>query len=75
MRPHTVHALAQLLRHTRGIVTTIEKWAWNTRPDEFASEIREAIFLVRGALADMNNTIGSLQLEDESHRSDARSEQ
>jgi hypothetical protein len=59
MRPATVHALAQLLRHTRGCVTTIEKWVGATPPAVLAEECAEVIFLVRGILADVNTTLGT----------------
>jgi len=59
MRPQTVHALAQLVRHTRGCVTTLEKWVAATPPEAFATEAAEAIALVRVALTEMNTTLGT----------------
>jgi len=59
MRPATVHALAQFLRHSRGCITTVEKWVATTPPEVLAEECAEVIFLVRGALADLNTTLGT----------------
>jgi len=64
MRPATVHMLAQLLRHTRGCVTTIEKWVAQTPPDVLPGECAEVIYLVRGALADVNTTLGTAPVPD-----------
>ena len=59
MRPHTVHAVAQLVRHTRGLLTTIEKWVAATPPEALAAEIGEVLWLVRGALTDLTTTLGT----------------
>jgi len=59
MRPATLHALAQLLRHTRGCVTTIEKWVAQTPPERLGEECGEVIFLVRGFLADVQTTLST----------------
>jgi hypothetical protein len=64
MRPATVHALAQFLRHTRGCVTTIEKWVAQTPPEVLAAECDEVIFLVRGVLADVNTTLSTAPVPD-----------
>jgi hypothetical protein len=53
MRPATVHALAQLIRHLRGCVTTVEKWIAQTPPEAMQNETAAVIFLVRGALTDV----------------------
>jgi hypothetical protein len=57
MRPATVHAVAQLVRHSRGLVTTIEKWVAATPPEALREEIDEVLWVARGALAAMITTI------------------
>ena len=59
MRPATVHALAQLLRYTRGSVTTIEKWVEQTPPEHFAAECAEAIYVARGLLMQLDTTLAT----------------
>jgi hypothetical protein len=62
MRPDTVHAVAQLIRHTRGLLTTIEKWVAATPPEELPGEVEavnEWISLLRGALTELSTTLGS----------------
>jgi hypothetical protein len=59
VRPHTVHALAQFIRHTRGLLTTVEKFAANTPPEALHAEIGEVIFSLRGALNDLSTTLGT----------------
>jgi hypothetical protein len=59
MTPDTVHAAAQMVRHSRGLLTTIEKWVAKTPPDVLATEVADLIALVRGALTDINTTLGT----------------
>ena len=59
MRHDTVHAAAQMVRHTRGLLTTIEKWVARTPPEVLAAEATEVLALVRGALTEMNTTLGT----------------
>ena len=59
MRPATVHAFAQLIRHTRGLLTTIEKWVGATPPDALAGEILAVVEGVRHALTDLNTALGT----------------
>jgi hypothetical protein len=48
MRPDTVHALAQWVRHTRGVLTTTEKWLARTPPAAVAGELAAVLAVVRG---------------------------
>lgn len=59
MRPQTVHFVAQLVRHTRGLVTTTEKWVAQTPPEAFATECAEVIGLIRGTLTDLTTAIST----------------
>jgi len=59
MRPQTVHFVLQAVRHTRGLVTTIEKWVAQTPADVFASECEEVIRVVRSALQEIHTTVGT----------------
>jgi len=59
MRPDTIHAAAQLVRHTRGLLTTIEKWIAKTPPEALPGEIAAVVALVRDALTAMNMTLGT----------------
>jgi len=54
-----VHALAQLVRHSRGLVTTVEKWVANTPPEALPGEVAEVLWVMRGALTDLTTTIGN----------------
>lgn len=58
-RPATDHALAQLIRHTRGCVTTIEKWIASTPSDQLVVESAEVIRLLRGRLTDLETCIST----------------
>jgi len=60
MRPHTVYALGQLIRHTRGCVTTIEKWVENTPPEAFGEECDEVIWTLRKMLTNLSTTLGTV---------------
>ena len=59
MRPHTVHALAQMIRHTRGLLTTVEKFIANTPPEALHEEIGHVLFQARGALTELTTTLGT----------------
>jgi hypothetical protein len=59
VRPHTVHALAQFIRHTRGLLTTVEKWIANTPPEALHEEIGQVLFVARGTLNDLSTTLGT----------------
>lgn len=48
MQPATIHLLAQLIRHGRGICTAIDKWATAQPPSATTREIREATAAWRG---------------------------
>lgn len=61
MRPATIHAAAQLVRHTRGFLTVMEKWVAATPPELLHEEIAQVIWLVRGGLASVNDTVGTSQ--------------
>jgi len=50
VRAATVHLIAQLIRHQRGFLTTVEKWIGQTPPEAVHEESREAIFRMRGVL-------------------------
>jgi len=41
MHEQTVHALAQLIRHTRGGLTTIEKWVEQTPREALAADVKQ----------------------------------
>ena len=71
MRPATVHCVAQLVRHSRGLLTTIEKWVAATPPDQLHEEAAQLLGLMRGSLTDV---ITTLETTGEGHvtRSDSR---
>jgi len=54
-----VHAVAQLVRHSRGLVTTLEKWVAATPPEALPGEVADVLWLVRGALTDLTTTLGT----------------
>jgi hypothetical protein len=58
MRPATVHALAQAIRHGRGLLATLEKWLAATPPEQVAGELAIALAAARGALWELNTTLG-----------------
>ena len=57
MRPPTVHALAQGIRHTRGLLATLDKWIATTPPEQVATELTAAIGVIRGALQTGNTVL------------------
>lgn len=40
MQPETVHLLAQLIRHERGTLTSIERWIKAQQPSEALKELQ-----------------------------------
>lgn len=51
MNPDTVHLLAQLIRHNRGIVTAFEKWI-HSQPDSVAGdELLQVLAVQRSVLS------------------------
>jgi hypothetical protein len=59
MTPDTVHAIAQWIRHSRGLLTTLEKWLARTPPEAQAQELAEMIAVARGAFAQIEMRLGS----------------
>jgi len=57
MRPATVHALAQAIRHTRGLLATLEKWIAATPPELLARELATAIGELRSDLVALNSAL------------------
>jgi len=57
MRPQTVHFLAQLVRHSRGLVTTTEKWVAQTPPEAFAEEATAVVVQLRTALTSLERSL------------------
>jgi hypothetical protein len=55
--PSTVYAVAQWIRHTRGCLTTAEKWVAETPPDQLADECREVIRLGRLVLSELETVL------------------
>jgi hypothetical protein len=53
-----VHALAQAIRHTRGLLATGAQWLEATPPEAVAGELAAAIAAARGALWELNTTLG-----------------
>jgi hypothetical protein len=59
LRPDTVHALAQFIRHARAGLTTAEKFLAHTTPETLHEELGHVIFVARGALNELTTTLGS----------------
>ena len=57
MRPATIHLVAQLIRHLRGVVTTVEKFVAQTPPEVIVTESTEAIYRVRGVLMALEDAL------------------
>jgi hypothetical protein len=57
MRPATVHAVAQLVRHSRGLLTTVEKWIAATPPEALPEEAEQLVWIARGALTMVITTL------------------
>ena len=57
MLPSTIHGEAQLIRHTRGWLTSLEKWVAQTPPDQLAAEITDAIAEARLVLTALNTAL------------------
>jgi hypothetical protein len=55
--PSTVYAVAQWIRHTRGALTSAEKWIDATPPAQLAAEGREVIALGRVLLAELETIL------------------
>jgi hypothetical protein len=53
-----VHAVAQAIRHTRGLVTTLAQWLEATPPDEVGPALVAGIAAIRAALSEWNLTLG-----------------
>jgi hypothetical protein len=60
MRPDTVHAVAQFIRHTRGYLNAIEKWIAHTPPERVAEESAQVLQLARLHLTELETRLGHL---------------
>jgi hypothetical protein len=58
VRPATVHALAQAIRHARGLVATLDKWLAATPPAAVADELTLAVGVLRDALGHSSTALG-----------------
>lgn len=57
MRPATVHLIAQLIRHGRGICTAVEKWGRATPSEALAGEAGHLVAFARAALTRMESGV------------------
>ncbi len=60
MTPDTVHYLAQVIRHQRGMVTAMEKWA--SSQSFSPQEVAEASRFVRRVLNAFERSLGSVEV-------------
>ena len=57
MLPTTIHGEAQLIRHARGWLTSLEKWVAQTPPDQLGAEITDAISQARRVLTELDTAL------------------
>ena len=50
MNPDTIHLLAQVIRHNRGICTAFEKWIRSQPASEAGEELLQVMAVQRGLL-------------------------
>lgn len=51
LTPDTVHLLAQLIRHNRGVASAIEKWMKAVPEDRMVEQLGHVIAIYRGILS------------------------
>ena len=59
MRPSTVHFVAQVIRHGRGLCTAVEKWIKATPSGELATESGRLIEFARRAFTAAERELGT----------------
>ena len=60
MTPDTVHLLAQVIRHQRGLLTALEKWV--ASPTFSANEAAEASRYLRRVMNAFERSLGSVEV-------------
>lgn len=58
MTPDTLHLLASMVRHSRGMATSIEKWVQKQQPSPVCREVLQLVGIVRGVLTLVEQQIG-----------------
>lgn len=61
MTPETVHCAAQLIRHNRAMLTSLEKWARS--PSFSRKEVLELITMFRGFWADYEARLSAVDVD------------
>jgi len=64
----TVHLAAQVIRHHRALLTSLEKWIGKQEPDPALRELLRVIAQSRRAVTDIETRISQMSVEDETVR-------
>jgi hypothetical protein len=62
MTPDTLHLIASLVRHGRGIATSIEKWIRKQEPSPAMREGLQLVAVARGVLTNLEGQIVQFDL-------------
>lgn len=63
MRPETMHLMATIFRHSRGILNAIEKFERTVPRDARAREIADVVEFARTAVAAAEKTLAAAPIE------------
>lgn len=65
MTPDTVHLIAQLIRHQRGMMTAIEKWVAKQEPCRTNLEVSCVTGLMRDVLDSYESELSRVEIPEE----------
>jgi hypothetical protein len=65
MLPNTIHFLATVIRHHRGLCTAAEKWARETPRELFSEEHSSAMAFIRETLTEIETRLSEQPLDEQ----------
>lgn len=57
MRPETLHLIATVIRHARGMINAVEKFERTVPREDRAAEVRDVITFVREVMTSADRTL------------------
>lgn len=61
MTPDTIHFVAQMIRHSRAMATSTEKWVRSQPPAPFCREMLQVLAVVRGVLENVEQQVSQFE--------------
>lgn len=69
MTPDSIHLLCQLVRHSRAIVTSFEKWVQKQPPSPACRELLQILAVYRGVLTQVEDQLSKFDADAEAKAS------